>query len=184
MECLETLIQIAGYALIPIIISLLFFAMKNQASKMQREMDINHFVIRPPRMILWIGVTTALLFSATFILLLIDPDLNNGRNSFTLIGYYLLDFGFILLGMVHICNYYMEKLRVNGEMIHCRRMFKKENSFRFDQLTHARLRPEVYGTEKLLLYNGKKKMFIAYSYCRGYHLLLERLKKENVNVTL
>ena len=178
------------YAIIPIVIVALFFAIKESVAKAEKNMGSNCFTVRPSKIFLWIGIICVLLFGGIIVFISIYPN-----DSVDVTAYLIFSF-FLLLGMLLILYYLNWKVRVNGDEICCHSLFRRTKTFTFHEIKGYRIQGEnpqkiesfggegyritTLQTSKCILYSETKKILTIESNCNGYNVFVARLKKAHI----
>ena len=164
------------YILVPVVIGVVLIAMKRKASKEEKDMDENRFVVHQGKITTWIGIVCAVLFSAFLALSFISHEewwVYAGLSAFMLLG--------VFLTVYSICW----EVKVVGDEIRFRSLFKKAKTFTFDQIKTVKVREHPhYGVAKLIIYSDLEKLMYVESHCVGYNLFLARLQQKDIEFVI
>ena len=138
------------------------------------DMDENHFVIRQPRVFLWIGVICVLFFCALIVLMVVFS------NETTVWWVYLGFSFFVALGLFLMIYCITWELRIDDNQIEYCSFVGMKKVFTFQNVTRVELKSMQNGMQQIKAYDGKEKLFATDSNCRGYNVLISRLKKEQI----
>ena len=159
---------IVYFIVIPAIVFIVFLFTKREVKKSELNMDENNFVLRQPKIFLWVGIVCAAFFSALIVLVIIYSDEN-------LVWWISLIFGsFAALGLYLIFYCIRWEIKIEGNQISYTPFIGKKRQFTFDQITNVKYKPE----KKITAFSGKKKLFTVDFFSKGFNVLAMRLKKE------
>jgi len=165
------------FLLIPMILGAIFAAAKKDVAKAEKNMDENNFIMRQPKLFMWVGIVCMLVFGALIIYMSIFP--NDTAEWWVFLGFFV----FVLLGLLLVLVYIIWEIKIEGENIYCKFLLRRKN-FSFSDITKVRIKnpnPQNDQYQQAILYAGTKKILTIESFCRGYSILIKRLKKENIH---
>ena len=165
--------QFLAYLTIPILIGVLMSGVDRQVFKAEKSMREDSFVVRQSKTFAWVGIIVALFFGAAMIVM---TALANDSVKWWI---YMEFFAFFSLGILIAVYCFFWELRVNGDEIRYRCLFKPSQTLGFDAITSVKMKhtPQY---EQIILYSGAKKLFALESNCVGYYVFVARLIKEQV----
>ena len=169
--------QYLSFLIVPVILGAIFAAAKKDAAKAEKNMDENNFIIRQPKFFMWIGILCALVFGAALIFMSIFP------NDTAEWWIYLMFFVFVLLGLLLILVYIIWEIKIEGDNVYFKSLIIHKN-FTFADITKVKIKnpnPQNDQYQQAVLYAGTKRIITVESFCRGYGILIKRLKKENLH---
>jgi uncharacterized membrane protein YbhN (UPF0104 family) len=134
-------------------------------------MDESSFVVRQPKIFLWIGIICAFLFCALIALMTIFP---NETNKWWV---YLIFLFFMLLGLFVTYSYVMWELRVEGNRIIYSPSIGKKKSLTIDRITKIKVDNDF---QKIVAFNGNKRIFSVEFVYSGFNILVSYLEKEKI----
>jgi len=159
------------FVIIPILVFLVLFLVKKANKKAEKSMDENNFVIREPKIYLWIGIICAFFFCGLIVLMYIFP--NDTAEWWT----YLVFALFGMLGFYIIFYCVRWKLEIEGNRIIYTPFIGKKRLFTFDDIKKVKLK----NGQKIIAYgDNNKKLFAVEFTSKGFNILVPRLKKERI----
>lgn len=167
-----------SYGLVVVVVLVAIFLVNMEARSSEKKMDPQHFRVRQSRIGAWAGVFCALFFAAIMVVMTIFPN-----DTVTLGGY--LGFScFVLLGLFIVAYYIMWKIDVDETGIQYSSMFRRTARIPYAQMTNV-VRNEAEfngfaGTGKVKIMLENEKPIKLEMNCRGYMLLLDKLRQHNV----
>ena len=160
------------YFLVPIIICIILIVMKRSATKAERDMDENHFVVHQGKITVWIGIICTIIFGAFLALSFIHPDEWWHSVAF---------FAFFLLGVYLAISSIIWEVKVDDNEVRYRSLFRKTKVFSFDSISNVKMREHpAYKVKKLIIYSGSEKLFYVESHCIGYSYFVARLEAKGL----
>ena len=139
-------------------------------------MDENSFTVRKSTVGIWVGSACSMVFSVIYALVLVYQNGIAGLWSSP-----ITEFGVVILFSVVFAVYCTFcKLEVTGSELRYSLPLMRVRAFTFGEIDKVKLkRPNTPG-EKITLYLHAKKLLSVDVDCKGYGLLLARLKRESV----
>ncbi|WP_066498265.1 DUF6560 family protein [Abyssisolibacter fermentans] len=159
-----------SYVLIAIIISFVFLIAKKENEEVIQNITGDSFIIRLPKVYIWIGAICALFFTVFFVLMLIFP------NDTAEIWVGVVFITFILLGLFLVYTSIKWQVHVYKNYIIYRTVFGREYEFKYTEIKHVKL------TQNSLKIKTDKKTFSIDSQAIGKELILQRFNENNVIV--
>jgi hypothetical protein len=158
------------YIIIPILVFLVFTFLFNANKKSEKIMDENNFILRQPKLVLWIGIICTLFFSALIVLMSIFP--NNTAEWWV----YLIFSLFVILGFFLIFHCIRWELKIEVNQIIYTPFIGGKRLFTIDNIKRVKLE----NGQKIIAYDGNKKLFSVEYQCNGFNVLVSRLRKEQI----
>jgi len=165
---------LAQATLIPLAISLVFAAMNRELLKAEKYMDERHFVVRPPRTMIWIGFVCALFFGALIVLMTIFP--NDTADWWVYLIFSLI----VLGGSAMILYSIFWKLEIIEDKLRYVPLLRRAKAFRFDMIKKVRMKHQNTPNESIRLYSEIEKLVTIEVNYRGYKVLVKRLQQAGV----
>jgi NADH:ubiquinone oxidoreductase subunit 5 (subunit L)/multisubunit Na+/H+ antiporter MnhA subunit len=167
----NTIMNYALFVIIPILVFLVFFFVKKANKKAEKSMDENNFVIREPKIYLWIGIICAVFFCGLFVLMCMFP--NDTAEWWTYLVFSL--FGISGICLVIYCVVW--KLEIKDNQIIYTPFIGRKRSLIFDDIKKVKLK----NGQKIVAYgDNNKKLFAVEFTSNGFNILVSRLKKERI----
>jgi Ca2+/Na+ antiporter len=160
------------YFIIPVLAAVIFVFAKIENKKSEKNMDENNFKVRQSVTFLLISIIVFIFFSALTVYFYIYPD-------DTMEWWIYLIFIFFAALPLSLMIYCLKwELKINGNQILINPFIGKKKIITIDQITKIKLKEGQY----LTAFIGKKKLFSVFPTCKGYNVLVSRLKKEIKNI--
>jgi len=167
----NTIINYTLFAIIPILVFLVLFLVKRANKKVEKSMDENNFVLREPKIYLWIGIICTVFFCGLIVLMCIFP--NDTAEWWTYLVFAL--FGILGIYIIFYCVRW--KLEIEGNQIIYTPFIGKKRSFIFSDIKKIKLK----NGQKIIAYgDNNKKLFAVEFTSNGFNILVSRLKKERI----
>ena len=164
-----------------VLITLIYFMANKSSRKSEQIMDENNFTVRQPKIFLWTGIITSLIF-VVFIVgytgSIIDKQEGVFESRFLWAYGFFISCLFLCLLVIHgYCRY---KLEINGDTVtYTPRYFGKKKTFNIKQIASYEINKTTDSNdEKITVYSKSEKLFFVPSSYSGYKLFVSRLKKE------
>ena len=90
-------------------------------------------------------------------------------------------FAFFLLGIYLAISSLIWEVKVDGNEVRYRSLFRKTEVFSFDSINNVKMREHhAYKVKKLIIYSGSEKLFYVESHCIGYSYFVARLEEKGL----
>lgn len=160
------------YIIIPILVFLVFTFVKKANKKSEKNMDENNFVLRQPKIFIWIGVICAIFFCVLIVLMSVFP------NDTAEWWVYLVFSFFVILGFFLIFYCVKWELRIEDNQIIYTPFIGKKIIFTIGNIKKAKLK----NGQKIIAYDDKNKKLFSVEYtCNGFNVLVSRLRREQIS---
>jgi hypothetical protein len=153
------------------LVILVFVIVKNEVKKSEKTMDKSNFAVRQSKIFLWIGIICTVFFFALLMLMTMFP------NDTAEWPVYLIFSLFAFLGLCLTFYCFKWKLEVEGNQIIFSPVTGGKTSFGIDHITKVKFS----NGQKITAYNENKKLFSVESNCRGFNVLVSRLRNEQIH---
>ena len=152
------------------IVFIVFLFTKKEVKKSELNMDENNFVLRQPKIFLWVGIICAGFFSALIVFAILYP------NETSVWWVYLIFGFFAALGLYLIFYCIRWEIKIEDNQISYTPSIGKKRLFTFDQITNVKYKPG----QKITAFSGTKKLLSVDFSSKGFNVLAFRLKKEEM----
>ena len=153
-----------------IIIILILIQIINK--KAEKKFDENNFVLRPPKLLLFIGIIGVLFFGGLMLISVLHPD---PEERFEFLVYIVL-FIFFILSLYIVLYCFLWKLCIENEQIIYYPVFGQNRYFTFKCITKVKIK----NNQVLKAYSGEEKLFSVYHTTVGFDILISRFKNEGI----
>jgi hypothetical protein len=157
------------YVIIAFLVLIIFVAIRKEVKSAEKNMNENHFAVRQSKTVLWIGIICTVFFCALIVLMIMFP--NDTAEWWVFLVFSLA----AVWGLCIILYCVAWELRVEDNQITYSPFIGKKKSFPIDFITKIK-----FNGQQIKAYAANKKLFTVDSSCRGYNILVFRLKNEQI----
>lgn len=143
-----------------------------EANKAAQNMEWLHFIIRKPKTIMWLGIICALFFGALIALMIVFPNDTVEWRIYLIFG----AFAFIGISLAAHCALW--KVEIDGNELRHSSLLKRTRVFTFDNIKKFEIKGQNTPYENVVLYSEGKKLLSVEKNCRGYDMLIARLRQQ------
>jgi hypothetical protein len=154
------------------VVFVVFLFTRREVKAAEKKMDENCFEVRQPKMFLICGIICGAFFLGLTVWAAVFPD------DSTEWWVFLVFLFFVLLGLALTVYCAVWKIKIDGDRIVCRQFIGKEKSFAFSEITKVKLKNQ----QSVKAYSSDKVIFKAEWNCKGFNVLVERLRKEQIPI--
>jgi hypothetical protein len=158
------------YIIIPGLVWLIFIIIKKEVKKSEKNMDEKYFLVRQSKVVLWIGIICALFFFSLIILMTIFP--NDTAEWWIYPVFIVCSISGILMALYCI----KWEIKIENDEIMYTPFFGKKKTFSIGSIKKIKSK----NGQQIKAYDEKGKLFSVESNCRGYNVLISRLKNEQI----
>jgi hypothetical protein len=156
--------------IIVILVWIIFIIIKKEVKNSEKNMDEKYFLVRQSKIILWMGVICALFFFYLIILTIIFPD------DTVEWWVYLAFTMFAISGILVTLHCIKWELKIENDKIIYTPFFGEKKIFPISSIKKVKSK----NRQQIKVYDEKGKLFSVESNCRGYNVLISRLKSEHI----
>ena len=158
-----------SFLLIALIVPLLTGWILRSARKAEKDLSSDAFTVRPPKIVLWVGIIGVVFFVGVIVAMTLFP--NDTATWQVYVGFSL----FILLPLSLVLYGSKWRIIVNGQQITVVPLIRKPVTFFFADISNVK-----HVTSGIKVYSGGKKMVSIENQCIGYATFLNRLMDEGI----
>lgn len=155
---------------IPVLAFIVFFIVKREVKTSEKNMDQNHFEVRQSKIVLVIGIICAVFFSGLIVWMTMIP--NDTVNRLVYIFFSL----FVILGLFLAVYCAVWKVKIDGSQIIYRQFTGIKKKFAFTDITKVKMKNQ----QQIKVYAKDKVIFKVDWNCKGFNVLVERLRNEQI----
>jgi hypothetical protein len=159
-----------AYVVIPILVWIIFAAIKKEVKNSEKDMNDKCFSVRQSKIVLWVGIVCALFCFSLIILMTIFP---NDSASWWV---YLIFISFSSLGISMVLYCIKWELKIEYDQLTYTTFLGKKKTFSMASIQKIKLK----SGPQIIAYGEKGKLFSADFNCRGYNVLISRLRSEQI----
>jgi len=152
---------------------------KREGSIKEKEMNTDNFVIHVAKVYQWMAIAGTVFFFAfaAFVFFASRGDYNPTAGLVVSLVIAAIALYFLYLSAYHI----LYETHITGNEISHRELFYRRYTFTFDEIKKVQLSRKGLGTF-LTVYSETETLFVVEPNYIGYNLLVNRLKREGVNI--
>jgi hypothetical protein len=167
------------YLIIFVTVGILFAIIRREVIKAEKKMDINNFVIKQPKVIMWLGVGCVLVFGAFLVIMSIFPNDTADWWVYVIFVLFTLSGAFMVLFCIGW------EVKIIGNDIYYKSFFKNKSVFTFDDISCVEMKNPESPFKTIKLYsNTRKKLLTIETICSGSNVFIKRLQQKNINFIL
>jgi len=156
------------YFVIPIIICIVFYSVRNVKAKKHAIMSSDNFIVYVPDFVMWVGILGLVFNGALIVLMTIFP------NNTAYWWVYVIFLFFMLLGMFFATYAAKCEIKVVNDTIYVTSYIGSKRTADFSEIKMVRK-----DNQSITAYTSQGKLFTIYSYYIGFAFMHDALKERD-----